>query len=381
VTIVVNAPFAKLPWVGNVGRLGATYAADEINGSGGLRIGGTSYRLRVVTMDNDLSAATSLENVRRAADLRAAAVIDDGYTAAAAYSSAERANLPVLVYYDGTVGLVDSVHRPALFRVAPADDAVANRLAPYVATHSSRIALLHDDTDYGRDGDAEVRRALRKAGIAPMLDAELPASAGDFAPQAVQVVQSAATAVVVWARAPVLAAALRSLRQAGSELPVFTGPTGEDPVVRAQLASHPEWLAGVTFASFRVTSEEGPASWERFRRGYEAKFGRYRTGLQTTDRRPVYQPPDWQMFPYDIVYMVKAGLEKARTPDASSGAEVQALTQVEIKAANGDHRGWKRDDHEGVSDNDIYFASFHDFQFRPVQDDPLSRSLPPVQQT
>ncbi len=37
--------------------------------------------------------------------------------------------------------------------------------------------------------------------------------------------------------------------------------------------------------------------------------------------------------------------------------------------------------HEGVIDDDVYFARFRDMTFAPVEDDLLSASLPNVEQT
>jgi hypothetical protein len=49
--------------------------------------------------------------------------------------------------------------------------------------------------------------------------------------------------------------------------------------------------------------------------------------------------------------------------------------------ANGDSRGFNVKNHEGVIDDDIYFARFRDMTYRPVEDDPLSASLPAIPQT
>jgi hypothetical protein len=37
--------------------------------------------------------------------------------------------------------------------------------------------------------------------------------------------------------------------------------------------------------------------------------------------------------------------------------------------------------HEGVIDDDVYFARFHGMTFAPVEDDPLSKALPLIVQT
>ena len=51
-----------------------------------------------------------------------------------------------------------------------------------------------------------------------------------------------------------------------------------------------------------------------------------------------------------------------------------------IIGANGDQRGYNAEYHEGVSPQDMYFAQFDGFVFVPVTDDPLSGTLPKVDQ-
>jgi len=57
-----------------------------------------------------------------------------------------------------------------------------------------------------------------------------------------------------------------------------------------------------------------------------------------------------------------------------------ALNQVSTRGANGDERGFNERNHEGVVDDDVYFARFRDMVFQPVGDDPLSSTLPVISQ-
>ena len=52
-----------------------------------------------------------------------------------------------------------------------------------------------------------------------------------------------------------------------------------------------------------------------------------------------------------------------------------------MRGANGDERGFNERNHEGVVDDDVYFAEFHGMTYQPVKDDPLSATLPTIQQT
>jgi hypothetical protein len=57
------------------------------------------------------------------------------------------------------------------------------------------------------------------------------------------------------------------------------------------------------------------------------------------------------------------------------------MAQVEVQGANGDERAFNERNHEGVVDDDVAFASIRDMIVVPVQDDPLSATLPTVRQT
>ncbi|MGI8610217.1 MAG: ABC transporter substrate-binding protein [Candidatus Dormibacteria bacterium] len=384
VTIVLNQPSSKLPWLGNITGQGAQLAADQVNAAGGVRVGGKTYRINLQALDNRLSPSTAVDNVKKAAAEKAVAIIDDGYTSDATYAAARDAGIPLLINFDGNTTLIDVDKRPGVFRIAPPNDAVAGKLVNYIVPKGLKLAVVHDDSEYGKDGDAQLSGLLAKQKLTP-LDLELPSSAADYPTQALQVKQSGATGVIVWARSPVIAAFVKSLRQGGASAAVFAGPTAEDPIVRTQLADHPDWVEGITYASFRITTEGGPDAWNKFRGAYEAaklNGGEvdYHVGVKARDKKDVVQPPDWQVFTYDMVYLVKAAIEKAGTVDPTGGKIINALNDVQIRSANGDNRGWKKDNHEGVVDDDIIFNTFIDMKFKPVQDDPLSKSLPPIDQ-
>jgi hypothetical protein len=160
-------------------------------------------------------------------------------------------------------------------------------------------------------------------------------------------------------------------------VPVFAPPTGADPLVRQQLADRPEWVDGLTFASGRMTAEVGTAPFTQFRDVYESTYGPEAVGVRTAAGEEVVQPPEYAMYSYDFTRLLAAAL-------AQSGDDpkklLQALEQVDVRGANGDERGFNERSHDGVVDDDVYFARFRDQTFRPVQDDPLSRTLPVISQ-
>jgi ABC-type branched-subunit amino acid transport system substrate-binding protein len=202
---------------------------------------------------------------------------------------------------------------------------------------------------------------------------------GDPAAQVLGARQKGATALLVWARPAALARVVRAARSTGWSVPMYAAPSAEDPIVRQQLSDHPEWLDGLTFALSRLTSEKGTEPFEQFRAAYERRFGPQPVGV-LTGSKPVVQPPDWAMYPYDFVKLLAGALARTHGVRASS-ALVKALEQVEVTGANGDERAFNERNHEGVVDDDVFFARFHDMIFEPVRDDPLSATLPTVRQT
>jgi branched-chain amino acid transport system substrate-binding protein len=373
--IVVNAPFSKSPYLGDTIANGVTLAAQ---GLGRVKAGDHEYTLEVRRMDTGFSPARAVRNVRRAVADGAIAVVDEGTGVDASWRPANDAHLPICIVFQGGSGLVDPAARPNVFRIAPTDRGMSFRLAEYLVPKGLRIAILTDDTGYGQEGKAALDTAFASSSNAVAARIGLPSSALDVAPQVLRARRAGATALLVWAQPPVIAAVLTAARSMGWNVPVYTPSAGADPLVRQQLADRPEWVDGLTFASGRLTAELGVAPYESFVRNYESTFGVDEVGVKTSGGQEVVQPPETAMYAYDFVNVLAAAITAAGSTDRDR--VVTALEEVTVKGANGDERGFNRLNHEGVVDDDVSFARFHDMTFRPVKDDPLSSTLPVVPQ-
>jgi ABC-type branched-subunit amino acid transport system substrate-binding protein len=370
--VVVSAPLTADRWIGRFAQRGAELAVDELNVN---RDGQPKLRLQV--LDNAASPSTALANARTAVAEGAAALITDGTGALGVSRVTDPASLPVFVVFDGGASFVDARAHPTIFRLAPANTYLSRRLADYLADKTPNVALLSDDSSYGRDGAAQLNTELAHDDIPAVATSVLPAAAEDVSAHVLAARRAGARALVVWAGAPNVGQVIRTARAAGWHVPVYTGPTGEDPLVRQQLADHPEWLDGTTFVSFRITSEQGPGPFNQFRTAYEHRYGPDKVGV-SADGRPVVQPPDWATYPYDAVKLVAAALSESS--DQLGAPLLTAVQAVSITGANGDQRGFGPDTREGVSSSDMYFARFHHMRFAPVTDDLLSTHLPIVNQ-
>jgi ABC-type branched-subunit amino acid transport system substrate-binding protein len=310
--------------------------------------------------------------------MHAAALLTDGVGAAGVADVTGPAHLPTFVLFEGGADVVDPQRRPTMFRLAPADNYMTMRLADYLANRHPKVGIVADDTSFGHDGLDSLVAAFARDELSVVQQTTVPAATTDVATQVLAQRRAGVDELVVWASAPVVAAVVQAARSSGWQVPIWAGPSGEDPLLRQRLARHPEWLAGVGFVSFRITAEVGPAPFAAYRKAYVAEYGEDKVGVKQAGK-DVVQPPDWSMFAYDAVNLVVAALGKsgavgAPLLDTLAGNEV-------ITGANGDERGYSATSREGVSPDDMYFAQFHGFVFSPVTDDLLSQNLPTVPQT
>jgi ABC-type branched-subunit amino acid transport system substrate-binding protein len=377
VPVVVSAPKSTEPWIAASIERGAKLAVDEINAGGGVRLEAGKQKLELVVLDNASSPATALANAREAVDKHAAALLTDGTGAVSVASVTDPAKLPAFVLFEGGAGLIDPAAHPSLFRLAPADAIMTRRLADYIANQAPKVAMLTDDSSYGEQGRAALHDAFGVDGVRVVSDQAIPARATDLAPQVLAARRAGADKLIVWASAGDVAAALEAVHNAGWDVPVIAGQTGEDPLVRQRLVAHPDWLKSLRFVSSRITAETGPEPFDAFRARYEKALGKDEVGVKQ-DGRDVIQPPDWAMYPYDAVMLVREAISQA---GALGAPLLQTIDDgAHIVGANGDQRAYNAQYHEGVSPADMYFARFEGFTFVPVSDDPLSGTLPTVNQ-
>jgi branched-chain amino acid transport system substrate-binding protein len=370
--VVVSAPLTAQPWIGTFLKNGAQLAAKQINATKGRHV-------RIELLDNGGSAQTAAAHARQAVAEHASAFITDGVGAKAIAAITDPVKLPVFLTFAGGSSLTDPKALPTLFRMAPANKYLCRRLADYLADvqPGKAVALLSDDSEYGREGAADVKKDLLHDEVKVVSEQAVPQGARDVSAQVLAARRSGAKVVVIWAQASGVAALVRAIRSTGWDVPVYTGPAGEDPLLRQTLADKPEWVDGLSFVSFRITSEAGGAPFAAYRKDYEKAYGADEVGV-SVGGKPVLSPPDWSMYPYDSVKLLAAALDRAGSTD--SAKVYAALQQVVITGANGDERGFGPDDREGVSPDDMYFAHFQGMRFVPNRDDVLSTNLPPVPQ-
>ena len=373
VTIALDIPVTADAYVAGAISRGAELAVKEANAKG-LTVGGTRYTLALKVYDDNNQPSQSAQNVSSAISDGAVAVVEDGLGSATSAPKGAAAGVPEIDIANGTAALMDPQNRPSLFRLGIANDAAATLLGKYIVQTSPNVAIIHDDTDSGRDGSDQLTQALATAGGKAVKTIEVPATSATFDTQLQAVASSGAGALAVWGSDLFIAKVVTSAHADHVTVPLFTGPTGESPAVRASAGAAA--TDGLRFVSSRLTSEDDSTSFPQFEhRLAAAEGGPTDAGFKDAEGREVRQPNDLDFYAYDAVNLVVAALKKQNSVSPGQPL-ITAIGSVSVTSANGDTRGFNPQNHEGISDDDMYIAVIHDMKFAPVQDEQLSKTLP-----
>lgn len=375
ILIGLNVPVTADPYVAGVIARGATLAADEANAAGGVKIGRHTYKINLKTYDDNDDPAQAAANVQRAISDGAVAVIEDGIGMPTSAAKSTAAGVPEIAITDGDSGLLtnSSGPVPSLFGLRIPNNFAADVLATYMTGKTSSVAILHDDSDNGRDGSDALSGSLGDSGITAKPVIEVAAAAPTMDAQALEIKNAHTGAVAIWGGDQFIARAIAALRSAGVTAPIYTSEQGESPAVRA--LNPINVTDGVKFISGRMDSESDDCSFPKF----EDALGSHGLApvdahVKTSAGQEVRQPDDIDFFSFDAVNVVVAAVQKLGR--VKPGPQLLLdMTQVSVTSANGDARGFDSQAHEAFAFEDAYVAVIQDNRFEPVKDEALSASL------
>jgi len=165
---------SSVPLTGNVAsfgqqaKWGTELAISEINAKGGI----LGRKLVVDYEDNRCNAAEAVKSVSQALSRSKYVAILDGLCSSAVLAImplADRAKLPMVVA-NGTASSISETSGKGgnqwVFKVNPSDAGLTDAIVGWLAKEnkSSNIALLAEDTDFGRAGQQGLQAALSKRG-------------------------------------------------------------------------------------------------------------------------------------------------------------------------------------------------------------------------
>lgn len=205
----------------------ALAAFRHINENGGM--GG--YRFEVVLRDDET-------NPTKAAELTKELIYKEQVVAIIGPTNTSNAAAMVPLVTEAKVPLIDPVATGTqivensfeaakggpswVFSVTVPDDVQAQRMAKYLQDHGlSKPAIIHDDTAYGKDGSAQLTKALAGLGITPVATVPHNLSSPDLTPFMLKAKESGADSAVLWSLGHDQAQAAKARAKLGWDVPLI----------------------------------------------------------------------------------------------------------------------------------------------------------------
>lgn len=250
-------------------KMGIELATEEANAAGG--IDGRPLRL-LEHEDLPVWGASSNAIVTMAYEQKVWAILGSvgGDSSHIAIRVALKAQVPVMNTATSDPTLTET-GIPWAFRCVADDRQLGYALAQHIFLDQGlqRVAILRSNDRYGRFGVGELRDAALRTGRPIIAEVQWRREDEDFAPLVERIRSSRPDGVVLWGGPTGAAKALRLLRQAGVEVPVF-GPArlGFDRF----LEQAGEAAEGLVVATTLNPSASNPR-WQRFQEAFRMRFG------------------------------------------------------------------------------------------------------------
>jgi branched-chain amino acid transport system substrate-binding protein len=310
----VTGDLAKL---GEENVQGLELAIEEINAAGGIQsMGGAQIQL--VKADSQGKPDVAISEVERLAQQENVAAIVGTYQSSVAIPStqqAERLKVPMII----SMAVADEITDRGFqytFRVCPkaewyAKDQVEflKDLNELVGLDVKRVALLHEDTDFGTSTAEGQKKYLEEAGMEMVIEVPYPANAADLTTQ-VSRVKAANPDVVLTVTYLNDSILIANARQKLGMTQLFFDAAGGtvDPEFISRLGDAAEnVLTEIEYTKYAAGAEE-------LNEKFKAKYGRDITGNGA--------------YAYQSGYVIADALERAGTTDREAIREALATTSI-----------------------------------------------------
>ena len=289
---------------------GATLAAEEINRSA-FTVDGRPLTIEIKATDDKGEVETATAQARDLIDTGIGAMIGpiNSNQAAAVIPIVAAKGLPHLI--TATSATLLGLGQGNVLRLLANDEQQGRAIASFAAEtlHAERIAVVVENSDYGRGLDASLVAALATRHLQPIASAEVDAK-GQLAPQAIaQFHQARVDTIVFLAREPQLVGLLDALEKAGwTDLAVV----GTNVIRNTNVAHRPLSIRALYATATAIDAKEFPEG-KIFLQSFQKRFG---------------SDPVWgAQYAYDAVYALADAAHQARSLDAS--ALVDTLKRID----------------------------------------------------
>lgn len=309
---------------GNYFQQGYQMAIDEVNGAGGLDVGGQKMQISLTLLDDGSNATTSRALVERLVTQEKVNALLGGYDTIlvqAQEAVPDQYKIP-MVEGGGAASAIFSLGYKYIFGTLQTIDLLGKITMEFLTNEvnqghlprPTKIALVWENTDHGKDYQKGVQDyvAANPGLFTVVLDQSFDLNGADFTPLLVQVGAAQADVFLSDAHLPDFITMHRQYTQQGlSHKLVSYGARGPDQRGREALGGAADYLVAGLWWSPALQNPQA----QKFAADYKAKYN---------------ATSDWfQALAYDTARVMFAGITKAGTLDGTKVRD--ALASLEFK--------------------------------------------------
>ena len=299
-------------------------ATDEVNGAGGLDVGGKKAQINLKILDDGSDATKSRSLVEQLATQEKVNALLGGYDTVlvqAQQGVPDQYKIP-MVEGGGAASAIFTRGNKYLFGTLATIDDLGNITMDFLKfwidqgklPKPLRIALAWENTDHGKDYQAAVNKAAKDdpGHFQVVLDQSFDLNGSDFTPLLTQVKAANADAFLSDAHLPDFITMHRQYTQLGLKHKFVTyGARGPDQKGREALSSAADYLVAGLWWTPALTDQGS----RKFTETWKSKFN---------------VTPDWfQALAYDTARVLYAGISKAGSTDGDKIRDALAGLQFE----------------------------------------------------
>ncbi|MBF0231513.1 MAG: DctP family TRAP transporter solute-binding subunit, partial [Desulfamplus sp.] len=180
---------------------GVELALDEINRNGGM----LGKKVELLVRDHAGIASRAVSNLKKFSKVRNLAAVVGGVHSPVIMEELQtihREKIPYLVPWAAATSIVDNGYSPNyVFRLSVRDEYAGGFLSRYALRKTKRVALLQENTSWGRSNNEAILSALKQKGVVPVISEWFNWGQSDYFSTLKRIEESGAEALILVANA------------------------------------------------------------------------------------------------------------------------------------------------------------------------------------
>jgi branched-chain amino acid transport system substrate-binding protein len=323
--------------VGEPQRNAIELAEREINAHGGIK----GRLVKFLIQDDETKPDVASQLATQYIGAKMPIIVGGSNTASSsAIARTVRGTDIVQIYMSPTAQIWDTPGGPVenVFEITPRNEVETRALVTFARTKLKvrRIAILHDENQYGTLGAQQIIDEAKAQGLEVVGNEAYGSTATDVSPQILKIKATPAQVVFLYGATQTAAIAVRQLKQLGARLPIVGS------------------VAILSDNFLRITGPDGEGVYSDTNLNFTHPSANQRAFIEAYHAAYHARPTNFAAYAWDAVHVAADALRHAKSWDAKSVAA--ALTTMPPHKGTSATFRYSAKDHNGVSTDDVHMA-------------------------